>query len=119
MAEVKVTKKDKFKMVKAFLEENKAPQVLIEAIDHEIALLVKKSANRQPTAKQKDNEVIKDRIVAVLKTVDRATVSELREMDATLGAENFQKINALLRRLRLEERVDRQEDNRTAYYFAM
>ena len=64
MAEKKITKREKFEMLKA-LNEVKGNPMLVEFIDHELDLLAKKNASGEGkmTASQKANEELKEKIL--------------------------------------------------------
>ena len=56
------------------------------------------SAERKPTKAQQANEVLKDKVLAVL-TADPATVTEIMAKDAELAALSNQKVSALVNAL--------------------
>lgn len=89
---------------------------IIAALDHEIALLDKKTANKAPTAKQKENEKLKVEILnALTATGAPATVGEI--MMAT-GLTSNQKVSALLTQLKNAGKVVRTVDKKVAYFSA-
>ena len=80
----------------------------------------KKSENRKPTATQKENEVVKETILAVLEEAKGGlTVTEIQAKDETLGAASNQKVSALLRMMIAEGTVDKAKDKRATVFFAV
>ena len=112
----KLTKADKFAMLKAIpaVAEN---EVLVEFIDHEVALLAKKnSAEKKPTAQQTANAGICEAIVEGLEANRLYTVTEIiKEIPACSDLTN-QRVSALLRQLVEGGKVKRTEDKRKAYF---
>jgi hypothetical protein len=117
MNEKKITKAQKFAMLKAIPEvaEN---EMLVEFIDHEIELLAKKnSAEKKPTAQQTANASIADEIVSVLASnpTKMYTITDLiKEVPACAELTN-QRVSAIVRQL-LGVSVERVEDKRKAYF---
>ena len=61
----KLTKKEKFAMLREIVIANGGNEMLVEFIDHEVELLTKKNAgDKKPTANQVANESIKAEILA-------------------------------------------------------
>lgn len=98
MAETKkLTKKDYFKMLKELVGDRTD---LVTFIDHEIELLTNKASKSSQTKTQKENETIKEVIVATLTELGKyASISEIQDANITLGALSNQKISALLKQL--------------------
>lgn len=69
------------------------------------------SAEHKPTKTQKENEVLKDVVMAVM-TTEGATVSEIMTRDERLSALSNQKVSALLNALAKEGRVLKIPDGR-------
>ena len=115
--EKKMTKREKFEMLKA-LPEVKANPMLTEFIDHELELLVKKNASeKKPTAQQMLNEGIKQTIMNVLtENGGLMTVTDIQKSHAELADMSNQRLSALLRQLKDDKMVDRVEDKRKAYF---
>ena len=90
-------------------------EIYSEYLKHELELLDKKASNKKPTATQKANEGLKEIILNTL-TSEGMTISELQALDATLGAENNQKISALTRLLKKEGKVKREMDGKKALF---
>ena len=115
--EKKMTKREKFEMLKA-LSEVKANPMLTEFIEHELELLAKKNASeKKPTAQQKMNEGLKQTIMDVLTENDGLmTVTDIQKSCAELAELSNQRISALLRQLKDDKMVSRVEDKRKAYF---
>ena len=115
--EKKMTKREKFEMLKA-LSEVKANPMLTEFIDHELELLAKKNASeKKPTAQQMANEGLKQIIMDVLtENGGLMTVTDVQKSCAELAELSNQRISALLRQLKDDKMVDRVEDKRKAYF---
>ena len=115
MAETKkLTKKDYFKMLKELVGDR--PE-LVSFIDHEIELLTNKASKSSQTKTQKENETIKEVIVATLTTLGKyASIGEIQEANEALGALSNQKISALLKQLVDGGIVKKQIDKKKAYF---
>lgn len=111
----KLTKKDHFTAILAIAEVQEN-QDLVDFVNHELELLSKKnSANRKPTATQKENEVIKKIILAAL-TNKPTSITDLQKKNAALAEISNQKISALLRQLIIDNKVVRTEDKKKALF---
>lgn len=113
----KLTKREKFEMVLAVpaIAEN---EVLREFIEHEMDLLVKKnSGEKKPTATQLVNEGIKSAILEFVGKNDKFfTITDfIKQVPECTGLTN-QRVNALVRQLLKEEKVDRTEIKGRAYF---
>ena len=99
----KMTKMEKFAMVKAMLENSNVEQkgMLIEFVEHEMDLLSRKSSKGTQTKTQKENEVLLDRLEEALEEMtDWVTISEFQEFScADVARLSNQKLSALLRKL--------------------
>ena len=117
MTNKKVTKREKFEMLKA-LSEVKANPMLTEFIEHELELLAKKNASeKKPTAQQMANEGLKQTIMDVLtENGGLMTVTDIQKSCMELSELSNQRISALLRQLKDDKMVDRVEDKRKAYF---
>jgi predicted transcriptional regulator len=115
--EKKMTKREKFEMLKA-LSEVQANPMLTEFIEHELELLAKKNASeKKPTAQQMANEGLKQTIIDVLtENGGLMTVTDVQKSCEELSALSNQRISALLRQLKDDKMVDRVEDKRKAYF---
>lgn len=117
MANSKMTKKDYFKALKEIVKGNEREVELVAFIDHEIELLVKKSAKSGMTATQKANVEIMEKIVNALAVMDKpVTVTELQKGFAELDALSNQKMSALLKKLVDEGRVVKTIDKKKSLF---
>lgn len=116
MAEMKkLTKKEKFGMVLDYIQDN---EMLKEFIENEINLLTKKASSTSKTQTQKDNEVIKEKLVALLTELARPiTITELQKVNAEMGAYSNQKLSALLKQLHDEKVVNKFTDKKKTYFY--
>ena len=120
MENKKMTKKETINLLIDVLMGNKEVedmQIFVDFLVHERELLEKKSSNSGQTKTQKENEVIKDKIVETLRGLDKyATITEIQEANAELSAYSNQKISALLKQLVESEVIVRQMDKKKAYF---
>ena len=118
MTNKKVTKREKFEMLKA-LSEVKANPMLTEFIDHELELLAKKNASeKKPTAQQVANEGLKEVILNVLiENGGLMTITDIQKASVELAELSNQRISALVRQM-VGITVERVEDKRKAYFKA-
>lgn len=117
MTNSKMTKKDYFKVLKEIVKGNEREVELVAFIDHEIELLVKKSAKSGLTATQKANAEIMEKIVNALAVMDKpVTVTELQKGFAELDALSNQKMSALLKKLVDEGRVVKTIDKKKSLF---
>lgn len=112
----KLTKKEKFEMLKAIpaVQEN---GMLIEFINHEIELLAKKSAGgeKKMTATQKVNEGVKTTILESMEPGKLYSITDMiKQFDCCMDMSN-QRVNALVRQM-MPEKVERVEVKRRAYF---
>ena len=108
------TKREYFNELKTIVSDNDA---LVAFIDHELELLDKKnSAPKAPTAKQVENEKIKDYILAHL--VKPMTISEmLKDFLADYPIElSNQRVSAIVKQLVEDNSVVRTVEKRKAYF---
>lgn len=112
----KKTKRELFGEVREIVERESRTD-LIEFVDHELELLEKK-ANRTGTTKtQKENEVIKTKIIdALVKIATPVSITELQEQDEEMAQYSNQKISALLTQLIKEEKVVRNKDKKKSVF---
>lgn len=114
MENKKLTKKEKFAMIKEYIADN---EMLMEFIDNEINLLNKKASSSAKTQTQKENENIKEKIVVALREINRpVTITELQNENTEMGNYSNQKISALLRQLVEEKLVERIPDKKKTYF---
>ena len=119
MTNKKVTKREKFEMLKA-MSEVQANPMLTEFIDHELELLAKKNASeKKPTAQQVANESLKEVILNVLtENGGLMTITDIQKASAELAELSNQRISALVRQM-VGISVERVEDKRKAYFKAV
>ena len=92
-------------------------QIFVDFLVHERELLEKKSSNSGQTKTQKENEVIKDKIVNALRVLDKyVTITELQESNEEIANYSNQKVSALLKQLVDSNIVSRQVDKKKAYF---
>ena len=117
--EKKVTKREKFEMLKALVKDN---AMLVEFIDHEIELLDKKKSQGNAKANEKmDSQValVYNALVSVGKSV---TVSDLiKETDLTAlanesGVVSPQKVSAMFKKLKEQGKVESYTDKKKTYF---
>ncbi len=118
-ANVKVTKKDYFAMVRAIVEktevDNKAD--IIAFIDHEVELLNKKSAKNGTTKNQQANLEIMEAIKTELAKMDNpVTISELMAKSEEMNKYTNQKLSALLKKLVDSNEVVKTIDKKKSYF---
>jgi hypothetical protein len=115
----KLTKRDHFNSL-LNLEEVKADPTLVGFIEHELELLAKKnsSASTKPTAVQVANEGIKAEILECMANEPNRlfTISEMQKNFACCAELSNQRVSALVRQLKDEEKVVRVEEKRKAYF---
>ena len=113
----KMTKRDYFSRLIEIVESANVDnsEEIIDFLNHEIELAKKKSSIKTKT--QKENEVLMEVVFNALAEVGKpVTVSELMEANEEVGAMKNQKVTALLKKLKENERVVRVEDKRKAYF---
>ena len=113
----KITKKDSFKAIMEVLE-NIGRNDLVEVMAHEIELLEKKASNAKKTKNQEQNEVIKEKIVEVLTTMGKATITKLlanNELNTMVNGSS-EKTSALMTQLKNANRVVRIAEGKKATF---
>ena len=120
MENKKMTKKEIINLLIDVLMGNKEvedTQIFINFLTRERELLEKKSSNSGQTKTQKENEVIKEKIVETLRNLDRPVViTELQESNTELGAYSNQKLSALLKKLVDSNQVVKTIDKKKSYF---
>ena len=112
----KITKRERFNSLLS-LSEVQADAGLVAFIEHEIELLDKKnSADKKPTAKQTENDGIKDAIVEGMEENRLYTVTEIIKEVAECNELTNQRVSALLRQLISEGKVVKTVDKRKSYF---
>lgn len=122
MENKKMTKKETINLLIDVLMGNKEVedmQIFIDFLVHERELLEKKSSNSGQTKTQKENETIKEKIVATLKELDKySTITDIQNANTELGEYSNQKISALLKQLVDSEVITKMVDKKKAYFKA-
>lgn len=120
MENKKMTKKETINLLIDVLMGNKEVedmQIFIDFLIHERELLERKSSNSGQTKLQKENELIKEKILNTLEILGRyATIDEIQSANVELAIYKNQKITALLTQLINAKLVDRQVDKKKAYF---
>ena len=118
MANTKMTYATALDMVLA-IDEVKANDELAEKLTALKESVSKKSTSKsnKPTAKQKANEEIKDKLMEILfaEPTRLFTISEICKLYTDEELSN-QKVSSLIRQLVTEDKVKRTEDKRKAYF---
>lgn len=120
MENKKMTKKETINLLIDVLmgtKEVEDMQIFVDFLVHERELLEKKSSNSGQTKTQKENEVIKDKIVETLKELAKyATITEIQNANVELSELSNQKISALLKQLVDTGVVEKMVDKKKAYF---
>lgn len=119
MAEKRTTKKEYFRMVIDILKEHDRED-LIQIMEHEIALIEKKSSNAKLTKTQEANQDIKTLIIQELVRLgEPVTITDLLKnsvelYEATAGSN--QKVSALMTQLKTSGQVVRGQVGKKAVF---
>ena len=120
MENKKMTKKETINLLIDVLVGNKEvedTQIFVDFLIHERELLEKKSSNSGQTKTQKENELVKEKIVNALGVVGKfVTITELQEQNEEMANYSNQKLSALLKQLVDSNVVARQVDKKKAYF---
>lgn len=120
MENKKMTKKETINLLIDVLMGNKEVedvQIFIDFLIHERELLERKSSNSGQTKTQKENEILKEKILNTLEILGRyATIDEIQSANVELAIYKNQKMTALLTQLVNAKLVDRQVDKKKAYF---
>lgn len=123
MAEIKekkLTKKDRYNILLTY-EEVKADEEMVKFIENELDILARKnSVDRKPTATQKENAELKEKILTLLEDDIPRTCTEIMKAIPDFEAKGYQlpKVTALMTQLynKGEGVVDRYEDKRKVLF---
>ena len=122
MENKKMTKKETINLLIDVLMGNKEVedvQMFIDFLTHERELLERKSSNSGQTKTQKENEILKEKIVETLKELNKfSTITEIQEANKELTDLKNQKMTALLTQLVNAKIVERVVDKKKAYFKA-
>ena len=114
---IRITKTQRFEDIIALLNGEPVKHgtdtaTAVTVLEHEIGLLAKKNSgdNKKQTAAQKENEGYKELILEFLATKpDGATCTDVLKGITELSDFSNQKVSALMRQLKLAERVTSKE----------
>ena len=122
MENKKMTKKETINLLIDVLMGNKEVedvQIFIDFLIHERELLERKSSNSGQTKTQKENEILKEKIVETLKELNKfSTITEIQENNTELADLSNQKISALLKQLVDTNVIEKVIDKKKAYFKA-
>ena len=122
MENKKMTKKETINLLIDVLMGNKEVedvQMFIDFLTHERELLERKSSNSGQTKTQKENEILKEKIVKTLKELNKfSTITEIQESNAELAELSNQKISALLKQLVDTNVIEKVIEKKKAYFKA-
>ena len=117
--EKKITKREKFEMLKALVMEN---PMLVEFIDHEIELLDKKKSNGNAKANEKMEksvELVYNALVSIGRAVSPSELiaeTDLSELANESGIVSTQKVSAYLNKLIASGKVIKYTDKKKVYF---
>ena len=118
----KMTKKETINLLIDVLMGNKEVedmQIFVDFLTHERELLEKKSSKSSQTKTQKENEIIKEKIVETLQELGKySTITEIQNANAELSEYSNQKISALLKQLVDDKTIEKMIDKKKAYFKA-
>lgn len=118
MATEKMTKKQKYELLKAIPEVAES-EMLVEFINKEIESLEKKNSSaKKPTAQQTENEAIKTAILEIM-SANPTTLYTITELIKTVDACNDltnQRVSALVNQLVDGGKVEKVVEKRKSYF---
>jgi hypothetical protein len=128
----KLTKRDMFSALRELIDVNEyslvitkgekeievSPETVVEFLENEIHLLDNKNkVDRKPTAKQTANEEVKNAILTYLVSCGEGrTVSDIMKNVPECADFSNQRASALVRQLKDEGKLEREEIKRVAYF---
>ncbi len=122
MENKKMTKKETINLLIDVLVGNKEVedmQIFVDFLVHERELLEKKSSKSCQTKTQKDNEIIKEKILITLQELNKySTITEIQNANTELSEYSNQKISALLKQLVDDKIIEKMIDKKKAYFKA-
>ena len=117
MENKKLTKKEKFAMIKEYIADN---EMLMEFVDNEIALLTKKASSSAKSKNQVENDKIKEKIVELFNSTDmQYTITEFQNTFEDMKEYSNQKLSALFTQLVNENKLERIPDKKKTYFKAL
>lgn len=116
MSTKKITKRENYNTLLG-LDEVKSNSTLVEFINHEIELLDRKnSKDKKPSANQVANEGIKGAIIEFMEDGVQYTITDINKGCEVCADLSNQRISALVRQLKDEGKVVREEIKGKAYF---
>ena len=125
--EKKITKKEMFNALAILVNsvekadpntvfnEEISLSMMRDFVEHEIELLENKSNSRKNSAKNSENERVKENILRVMAEIGKPVrLSELITKEPALGSQN--KVNAMLTQLKNDGVIIRTIDKKAAYF---
>ena len=113
-----MTKREMYNAILAIDEVSANPE-MVDFLNHQIELLDARATSKKPTAKQTENEAIKDTICAILaENGGRMRVGEIAQ-DERMNGYHPNKISALLRQMLPEVgdgRVVKEIEKKVSYF---
>ena len=117
-----MTKKETINLLIDVLVGNKEiedMQIFVDFLVHERELLERKSSKSGQTKTQKENEILKEKIIETLQELDKySTITEIQTANAELSEYSNQKISALLKQLVDDKIIEKMIDKKKAYFKA-
>ena len=122
MENKKMTKKQTIDLLIDVLMGNKEVedvQIFIDFLVNERELLERKSKNSGQTKTQKENEILKEKVVETLKELNKfSTITEIQENNTELANLSNQKMSALLKQLVDTNVIEKVIEKKKAYFKA-
>ena len=110
-----MTKRENYASIREIVEKLGRTD-LVEFVDHEVELLNKKNnAPKNPTAKQLENEKLKDVILAEIGD-KLMTITEMQTNIPALSELSNQRVSAIVKQLVEDNSLIRTVDKRKAYF---
>lgn len=115
MTNTKLTKRDALNYV---IENCELPEDIKEKLEGMVEVLARRtSANRKPTAKQKENKELGLVAIEVLRGIQPATVTEVLKADPETFADiSNQRMSAILNQLIKEDRCEKLIEKGRSYF---
>lgn len=120
----KMTKKEKFEVMAEVVKKSnsKDKEMLMEFISKELELLAKRSSKSGETAKQKENEKLKEGLLKALKSCeDKLTISEFQAKFSQFAPPKYsnQKLSAMFSQMREAGLIDKKVEKKKSYFYAL
>ena len=110
-----MTKRENYASIREIVEKLGRTD-LVEFVDHEVELLNKKNnAPKNPTAKQLENEKLKDVILAEMSDKPM-TITEMQTNISALSELSNQRVSAIVKQLVEDNSLVRTVEKRKAYF---